>query len=240
MTAEDFRFSAPKDLSVFVCSHVWEDEAPILYVSHDGDGDWQFLCGGTHEDSKPVLVCLEHVVDRDASLNEVSDLLCNHTAERNNVGAEWEVINEGDAKLQADVAEHGWHVVIVRGDDEGPGFAYSVGLKETFSQPELIMFGLTTDLMHALINDLGEMLRCGQALGIGEPIRELLRDADCVLYPMSELHRVEYLRYACWYYDGSDFEALQCFWPSKDGQFPWEPGCDENTKTAQPDLRDVS
>jgi len=168
---------------VFTCSHVWADGQAILFVSHDGDGDWQFLCGGEHDDDKPVLVCLEHVVERDPTVNEVADLGCNHTAERREVGAEWVIVNQGDAKVRADVAEYGWHVVMVSGDEEGPGFAYSVGLKETFGHPEIIMFGLRSDLMHTLINDLGEMLRQGQTLAVGEPVHGLVRNAHCILHP---------------------------------------------------------
>ena len=27
-----------------------EEHKPILYVSHDEDGYWQFLCGGSHKE----------------------------------------------------------------------------------------------------------------------------------------------------------------------------------------------
>jgi hypothetical protein len=39
------------------------------------NGDWQFLCGGDHSgesDDKPLLDCLENVVLRDPSLNELA------------------------------------------------------------------------------------------------------------------------------------------------------------------------
>ena len=83
-------------------------------------------------------------------------------------------------------------------------------------------------------------LREKQVIPVGEPIHEIFRDAHCILHPVSEAMRAEYLRYASWYYEGANFEALQCFWPSADGKFPWESDCDEATKTAQPDLREIS
>src|SRR4051794_27391344 len=37
-----------------------------------------------------------------------------------------EPTDEHDRKLLADVERHGWHVVCVEEDEEGPGFAYSI------------------------------------------------------------------------------------------------------------------
>jgi hypothetical protein len=41
-------------------------------------------------------------------------------------------------KLLHDVETHGFHVILVPEDDEGPGFGYTVGLHETLSQPEVL------------------------------------------------------------------------------------------------------
>jgi len=43
--AERFEFSAARNTAVFICARV-RDGAPVLHVTHDADGDWQFLCGG--------------------------------------------------------------------------------------------------------------------------------------------------------------------------------------------------
>jgi hypothetical protein len=224
---------------VLVCDHVWDHKHPILYVSHDGDGGWQFLCGGSHEDAEPVVVCLEHVVDRDPTLNELSGLGCNHVARRAAVGERWAIVDEGELKLSADVEKYGWHVVIVGDDDEGPGFAYSVGMTSTLDHPEIIVFGLPGELMQWMINEIGQRIRNGAPPPVGERVQGLLDEADCILHPVSEAGRAEFFGYACWYYDGADeFEALQCFWPGKiDGLFPWEPGVHESVKQQQPDLR---
>ena len=79
----------PDNLAVFICSHVFENEKPILLVCHEG-GDWQFLCGGTHRtDEKPKVVGVGHLVERDPSLNEIADLPLDFEAERSEVGAQW-------------------------------------------------------------------------------------------------------------------------------------------------------
>lgn len=73
----------------FVCSHVFKKIKPVLLVSRV-DGDWQFLCGGNHEDDElPHVVGLNHLIEQDPTLAELYDLPVNWEAERNNVGSPW-------------------------------------------------------------------------------------------------------------------------------------------------------
>ena len=51
----------------------------------------------------------------------------------------------GDAQMRDDIATYGWHVIKVLEDDEGPGFAFTIGLHQRFAHPELIVFGLPPD-----------------------------------------------------------------------------------------------
>jgi hypothetical protein len=51
----------------------------------------------------------------------------------------------GDAEMQADIATYGWHVIKVFEDDEGPSFAFTIGLYKRFGHPELVVFGLPLD-----------------------------------------------------------------------------------------------
>lgn len=37
-------------------------------------------------------------------------------------------------------------------EDDQPGWAYTVGLSQTFEHPELILFGLPLDVAHVLLN----------------------------------------------------------------------------------------
>jgi hypothetical protein len=64
-------------------------ELPILLVSHDEDGDWQFLCGTTNEAKDGALVSLGSMFGRDGTLGELADLPEGWTAERSEVGACW-------------------------------------------------------------------------------------------------------------------------------------------------------
>ena len=80
----------PRNLGCFVCSHVFEKARPILLVVHE-DRDWQFMCGADdHAGDDGHLVGVGHLIDRDPSLNECSDLPNGFVAERSAVGEPWQ------------------------------------------------------------------------------------------------------------------------------------------------------
>jgi hypothetical protein len=100
LVADRFDFDAPRNTMAFVCERV-RDGAPVLFVSHDDDGEWQFLCGGDHsrpaEGDRGVLFCLECVVARDPSLNDVAELGLGRCAARDEVGGEWDAFDHPSA-----------------------------------------------------------------------------------------------------------------------------------------------
>jgi hypothetical protein len=81
-------FHEGKNLACFTTKQVLAG-SPILLVSHDEEGDWQFLCGTTNEPSECVLVCLREMLARDGTIAQVADLPAGWMAERPNVGAAW-------------------------------------------------------------------------------------------------------------------------------------------------------
>ena len=84
------------NLTAFICSHVFENTKPILFVCHEG-GDWQFLCGGNHDVNElPKVVCIGHLLERDSTLNEVADLPVDWEAERTATGEQWVKIKLGE------------------------------------------------------------------------------------------------------------------------------------------------
>jgi hypothetical protein len=62
-----------------------------------------------------------------------------------------EPADDHDRKLLADVQGYGWHVIGIEEDEEGPGFAYSIGLHHNFGHPEIIAVGLRVQVMHGMI-----------------------------------------------------------------------------------------
>ncbi len=73
----------------FTCCHVLEDNKPILYVSHDEDGCWQFLCGQAHTEEEARVVSLEEIVTLDKAMGKLAKLKCGEYAERDTNTSKW-------------------------------------------------------------------------------------------------------------------------------------------------------
>lgn len=238
--AERFEFSAARNTAVYICTRV-RDGAPVLHVSHDDEGDWQFLCGGDQHgagQSDPgLLACMECVVADDLTLNELSDLREDWTAERDSVGGAWRRSDNAEDFIVHAVGEYGWAVELVAaGEAESePAFAYTVGLHKSFGAPELIVFGLSRDVMHQILNDLGEQMKAGQTLPIGEPIPGIIEGYPLRLREVRapESYR-EHVGYALWFNGGYDFALLQVLWPDKRGRFPDDADADAAVAALQP------
>lgn len=83
-----FKFREEKNLGIFTTRQWLELNKPILRVVHDYDGNWQFLTGDQlPEDIR--LVCLEEVVQRDTTLNDIFDLDYGECAERESIDDKW-------------------------------------------------------------------------------------------------------------------------------------------------------
>lgn len=82
----------PDDVqSVAYCTaKIARERFPVLQVSHDHDGDWQFLDATTDEPGECVLLCLGCVYERDSTLSEVADLPRGWSAFRPSLVATWE------------------------------------------------------------------------------------------------------------------------------------------------------
>jgi hypothetical protein len=141
-----------------------------------------------------------------------------------------------DRRTVEQVQEYGWSVVMVPADDEGPAFAYTIGLWHTHGSPELAMFGLDVHMMQTLLNALGGKAASGTRLaadqehhGIVEGAPVVLKDADLRWY------RTFFGR-AIAFYRRPPFPVLEVVWPDTDGSFPWQPGSDERYRRSQPQL----
>jgi hypothetical protein len=139
-----------------------------------------------------------------------------------------------ERKLVSDIEEFGWHVIKIFEDDEGPAFAYSIGLFKSFSHPEIIIFGLDVHLMHRMINLIGEEVRQGRRFAEGDAASGILEGYDVQFHEVARRHYHEHVGHARWFYKGDDFPVLQCLWPDKKGRFPTDPGFAQALRPRQP------
>lgn len=86
----EFKFSDAEDKAVFTCNHVTDEKSPILYATHDNDGDWQFLCGqNDHAEENAKIISLKNAVELDNTLNELFEMPIGVGAERDGIGKKW-------------------------------------------------------------------------------------------------------------------------------------------------------
>jgi hypothetical protein len=86
----EWPFDAAIDTATFTTTRVVREGYPVLRVSHDCEGDWQFLCGTTHQSEDCLIVCFGCAYQRDRSIGELADLPLGWQAWRDSPGDPWE------------------------------------------------------------------------------------------------------------------------------------------------------
>ena len=86
---EVFPFKETPQTACITCSHILEEDKPILHITHDDDGYWQFLCVRDHESDSARLVALGEVYKLDNTIGKVSNLGFNMSANRSAKDNEW-------------------------------------------------------------------------------------------------------------------------------------------------------
>ena len=148
-------------------------------------------------------------------------------------------LDQVDQNIVDHVAEFGWSCMKVQEDDQGPGFAYTIGLWGTFNVPELIVFGLHPDVMHAVLANAVFAIEQGKREFDSARWEGLLDGYVCETRLFHSAYVAEYMGFAHWYrqYRGAagQIEAFQIFWPGVvDHLLPWQDGSDPSVIAAQP------
>ena len=85
----EWPFSDPENTMAISTVRVFNEDSPILRVSHDDDRDWQVLCDTTVDPKDGIVVCLGCAYARDKTIGELADLPLGWTATRDYVGGPW-------------------------------------------------------------------------------------------------------------------------------------------------------
>lgn len=148
-----------------------------------------------------------------------------------------------EEKILDNVREYGCHITLVFDPEElEPSFGYSAGFVETVSQPEVILFGLSTDVTHYAINATLDQCRAGLKLEEGTRIEDVLEGYALVVRKVRpENIVIDYLNSAMWYHElksGAPLEhVVQLVWPSVTSNlYPWDRDCPPEVQEAQPAL----
>ena len=138
------------------------------------------------------------------------------------------------ASISGHVARVGWAVPAVSGDEEGPGWAYSVGIWHTHRGPELAMFGAPVKNMSGIINAIGSRIAEGAEIGAGDTVDDVCR-YPLAISPVHESWRTTSLfAVSDRFYGHVRPPCLQIVWPDRHGRFPSERGFDRRFEGDQP------
>jgi hypothetical protein len=85
----DFKFYEERDLGIFTSRQALEG-APVLYVYHNDDGDWQFHTSAEPDLDDARIVCLEEMTTIDPTINELYHLQFGWSAWRKSREDAWE------------------------------------------------------------------------------------------------------------------------------------------------------
>lgn len=103
------KFTEPLNTTVYTTTHVVKEKSPITLISHELDGDWQFLGDEIIKDFRKVimLVSLGQVIKLDKSILKVADLPLGHQATRKSRSDNW-VVTKIEYSAE-EMSEFGFH-----------------------------------------------------------------------------------------------------------------------------------
>jgi len=134
-----------------------------------------------------------------------------------------------------DIEQYGCHLALLEPDNYLPGFVYSIGLYKKFGHPELICFGLKTEVMGSILNHACDLVKSGEVLTINKLYPGFLEGYDIQFIKVDREYYPNYVGYAGWFYDTTfDFPLLQLVWPDKHHHFPWDKDFQDDWKFKQP------
>jgi hypothetical protein len=149
-------------------------------------------------------------------------------------------LSPAERQLLDAVETAGVHVVHVpRGGSPGgtaTDCSYSVGLWESFQQPEVVVFGLPAEVAGELIELIADEADEGHHFLDGTRHEGLLQEYPVRFVEVPKSHYAGSLAAACWAYEGDGFPAVQLVWPDKQGRWPWDPAAREGFAASQPVL----
>ncbi len=87
---KDWLFNEPPDLAVITTQRVLSNRFPILLVSHDDDGGWQFLDGVPSETDDVRIVSLHRIITLDPTIQDLASLPPGKQAWRENRSELWQ------------------------------------------------------------------------------------------------------------------------------------------------------
>jgi len=129
--------------------------------------------------------------------------------------------------IAENIRKHGWQFQFVFDENgESEDFGYSIGFEESFGHPEIMIFGLPRETMHAILGDLAQDIRSGNMIAPGEKVPGVLSgDFEVMFKPIRQEFLPDYAGTATRYYEDG-IRVYVMFWPDKNNVLPTEEHCE--------------
>jgi len=142
---------------------------------------------------------------------------------------------EAKQAILENIEKYGCHLALLEADNYLPPFVYSIGLFKKFEHPEIICFGLKTEVMASILNHACDLVKAGEKLVPNKRYSGFLEGYDIQFLIVDKEFYPNYVGYAGWFYDMTfDFPVLQLVWPDKQHNFPWDEEFNSEWKFKQP------
>ncbi len=137
--------------------------------------------------------------------------------------------------VNENIENYGCHLTLIEADNYLPPFVYSIGLYKKFGHPEIICFGLNTNVAASIINHACDLIKNGEILTTGKLYRGFLEGFPIQFVQVDKKYYQNYVGYAGWFYNQTfDFPLLQLVWTDKQNNFPWDKDFNPDWKFKQP------
>ncbi len=118
---------------------------------------------------------------------------------------------------------------------ELPSFAYSAGMEESWSHPELIVVGLDYDLSTLLITETANLIKGGASF-TDKTGHYRIGNINVIFLEVTTNSAKQHMPETTCYYGENKFRVLQMLWSDEQGLFPFDPQCSDEVKRTQPIL----
>lgn len=145
-------------------------------------------------------------------------------------------MNTLDRKILQDIDTHGCSVMHIAAEDELPPFAYSIGMTQSSSAPEVVVIGLKQPIAQFVVNEYNRRVRAGLPVVAGSSNSGFIEGFEVQAKIVDRSHYDEYFGYNLWLYKGPNFTMIQLVYPNTSGVWPWDTEASEWFRSWQPVL----
>ena len=149
-------------------------------------------------------------------------------------------MDKADRLVLENIQKFGCQVMHIAAEDDLPPFAYSVGIQQTTSVPEVVVIGLKQPMAHFVVNEYNNRVRNGELFVPGQKYSGFIGGFDVLVSVVDKSYYEEYFGVDLWLYKGPNFDVVQLIYPSTSGVWPWQSQASDGFKAWQPVLSKAS